>query len=157
MTNLVRWCSVPDTTNRPDEFELLFDDTFSAPTLLEIPLNWRPALDLLESEDSFVIRADMPNVEPEALEISLDNNVLTICGETKGEEAKSGEQYRLRERHFGRFSRSVTLPASVNPKAVEACYEQGTLNILIAKVSKSKPRHIPVRFNTPRPEIIKGL
>ena len=63
----------------------------------------------------------------------------------------------MRERHFGHFSRTVTLPATVDPDVVEAYYEQGTLNIVVAKVTKSKPHPIPVRFNTPGREVIGGL
>lgn len=156
MANLIRWYPVPDTRERQDEFELLLNDNFGAPTLLEIPLNWGPALDILESEDNFMVRADIPNVEPQTFDISLNNNVLTIRGQTKTEKTKNGTQYHMRERHFGHFSRTVTLPATVDPDVVEAYYEQGTLNIVVAKVTKSKPHPIPVRFNTPEREVIGG-
>jgi HSP20 family protein len=156
MTNLIRWNPVRDMMNLRNEFDRFFNDAFGTPTLWERPNNWGLALDVSENEENYIVKADIPNVEPDDLDISLNDNTLTIRGETKSEETKNGEQYHLQERHYGHFGRSITLPATVDPKAVEANYEQGTLRMVIPKAEESKTRRIPVQVGSNGKQTIKG-
>jgi len=105
---------------------------------------WHPAMDLVETEDHFVLKADLPGVAEGDVKVELEDNVLTIAGERRHEEeAKSGGYYRL-ERATGVFSRSLTLPEGINPDAVQASFDKGVLEVRIPKPEERKPRRVAI-------------
>jgi HSP20 family protein len=136
------------------EFHRLFDSLFE-------PLNgngngsrtqrWAPAMDLVEADDHFLLKADLPGLGEEDVAIEVQDNVLTLSGERKAEhERKERGWYRL-ERSFGRFSRSLTLPEGVNPDGIAASFDKGVLEIRIPKPEERKPRRIEIGANgTPK-------
>lgn len=102
-------------------------------------------LDVMERDDAVVVKASLPGVKPEDVNITVQNNVLTIQGETR-EERETGEgRYHHRERRYGRFSRSIGLPIEVNPNACDASFEHGVLTITLAKAEAARPRRIAIR------------
>jgi HSP20 family protein len=101
-------------------------------------------LDVIETEDEFIVKASLPGIDPDELDISLTDNVLTIKGEIKVEEAED-VRYHLRERRFGMFQRSISLPVPVNADKVEAVYEHGVLTLHIPKAEEVKPKHISIK------------
>jgi HSP20 family protein len=105
------------------------------------------ALDVSETEDSYIVRASIPGIDPEDLNITINNNVLTIQGETSEEEEEEDERYHVRERRFGVFVRSVVLPSPVDRENVEATYEDGVLTLRLPKSEENKPRRISVNPN----------
>jgi len=105
---------------------------------------WMPAIDLSEDKDNYVLKAEVPGMKKEEIEISLHEGVVTISGERKQEEKhESADMYRS-ERFFGRFHRSVSLPSAVDAEKVAASYKDGILTVTLPKSEASKRKHIPV-------------
>ncbi len=101
-------------------------------------------LDVSETENEFVIKASLPGVKPEDVQITVHGDTLTIRGECKAEEEKKGEQWHLRERRFGSFQRSVTLPVPVSSDRADARYEHGVLTLTLPKAEEARPRQIKI-------------
>jgi len=137
------WTQVSRLRN---EINRLFEDPFSllAPSTSFFE-GWTPAVDVFEDKDKYVVKAELPGMKKEDIEVSLDGNTLTISGERKHEEEKKeGETYRS-ERFFGRFQRSVTLPAAVQANKIEASYKDGMLTVTLPKSEEAKPKQIQIK------------
>ncbi|OAQ21152.1 Hsp20/alpha crystallin family protein [Thermosulfurimonas dismutans] len=106
---------------------------------------WAPAVDVSETEEAVVVRADVPGLEPEDLEISLSGNFLTIKGEKKQEREEKKENFYRMERLYGSFVRSIELPAEVEADKVEATYKNGVLKIVLPKKAEAKGKTIKVK------------
>ena len=105
---------------------------------------WVPAMDLVEADDHFLLKADLPGLSEDDVNIEIRDNALTISGERKAEhETREKGWYRL-ERSFGRFSRSLTLPEGENPDAVQASFDRGVLEVRIPKPEERKPRRVQI-------------
>jgi HSP20 family protein len=108
---------------------------------------WAPALDVYEQKDNVIVRAELPGMKKEDIELSLHDNTLTISGERKQEEThKEAETYRS-ERFFGRFQRMVTLPTQVAQDKIKAQYKDGVLTVTLPKAEEAKPKHIDVHVS----------
>jgi HSP20 family protein len=134
---------------RPEPFTQEFDRLFSS--LFENRgreiQRWVPAMDLVEAEDHFVLKADLPGVGEDDVSIEVQDNVLTISGSREAEhERKEKGWYRL-ERSYGSFSRSLTLPEGVDADKVEANFDRGVLEVRIPKPEERKPRRISIGGN----------
>lgn len=108
----------------------------------------RLPLDVSESDQAYTVRASIPGINPEEMEISVQNNVLTIRGETKSEEERQGDRWHLRERRTGQFQRTITLPNNVDSNQVGAVYENGVLTLNLPKTEEAKPRRINVQHGS---------
>jgi HSP20 family protein len=106
---------------------------------------WAPAVDVSETADKVVVKAEVPGMDPKDLNISLTGDVLSIKGEKKSEREETKENYHLVERNSGSFSRSLTLPAAVNADKIEAKYEKGVLTITCPKKEVVKPKAIQIK------------
>jgi HSP20 family protein len=98
-----------------------------------------------ESDDAYTVRASVPGVQPEDLEINVQNNILTIRGEMKNEQERQGERWHVRERRTGQFQRTVALPNNVDTNEVGAIYDNGVLTLTLPKSKESQPRRINVQ------------
>ena len=129
-----------------DELNRMFD--FAFPTRDSgLFSGWTPALDVYDEKDNFIVKVELPGMKKEDIGISLHDGVLTVSGERKHErEEKEGGTFRS-ERYFGRFQRSVTLPALVNAGDVKANYKDGILTIDLPKSEEAKPRQIAVNVS----------
>jgi len=107
---------------------------------------WAPALDVRETEDSFVVEADVPGMEKEGIEISVLDNVLTIKGEKKRNEEVKEDSYHRVERVYGTFQRSLGLPTPIDEGKVKANFKNGVLQITLPKHEKAKPKQISVEI-----------
>ncbi len=105
---------------------------------------WSPALDVHDDKDAFTVTLEAPGLKKEDFEISYHDGVLSIAGERKEEKEAEERNYFRRERFFGRFSRSVSLPAEVQPDKVAASYKDGVLTVTLPKAEKAKPKQIEV-------------
>jgi HSP20 family protein len=103
-----------------------------------------PAMDVTENDDSIVLRADLPGMSEDDVEIDVEDRVLTISGERRQEDEQESDGYRRVERVFGRFSRSLTLPDGVDPERVEAEFSDGVLEVRIPKPEQRKPHRISI-------------
>ncbi len=106
---------------------------------------WVLPLDVIETEDRFIVKASIPGVDPDDLDITFSDNILTIQGEIKPESEETEGRYLLRERRFGLFQRSIALPERVEADKIEATYKDGVLILSIPKVEEIKPRRISVK------------
>ncbi len=104
-----------------------------------------PRCDLIERDDKFIVSLEVPGVSPEDIQIDLSGDLLTVRGEKKLEHEESGRDFRYSEREFGSFSRSLRLPASVNPDKVDAKYKNGVLTIELERQASANSRRVPVR------------
>jgi len=125
-------------------FESSFDDLASGSRLLN---TWNPAVDLYEDKDNVIVKAEVPGLKKEDINISLHNGVLSISGERKSEEKVEGAETHRSERFVGRFQRTVTLPSEVKGDQVKAHYTDGILTVTLPKAEEAKPRQIQVNTN----------
>jgi len=123
----------------------LFDRALE-PSWSETPV-WDLALDVVENKDEFLVKASLPGINPDDLEITFTDNVLTIKGETKEDKEVKEEQYHLRERRQGIFSRSISLPNRVKADAIEAGYDAGVLTLKLPKVEEVKPKRLAIKVD----------
>ncbi len=134
-------------TSEARTFEEIFEQLFGAQTRNVSPATSTLPIDVLEREGNLVIRTAVPGIEPSDLEIQIENNVLTIRGETQNEaESKEDKVYR-REVSYGAFSRSVRLPENLNVEAVSAEFKNGIVSITLPRVEEEKPKafRVPVK------------
>ena len=131
---------------RPEPFTQEFDRLFSS--LFDSSgrqvQRWVPAMDLVETDDHFLLRADLPGVSEDDIEIEFEDGTLTVSGERKAEHESKAEGFHRVERAFGSFSRSLTLPDGVDPEAVTATFDRGVLEVRIPKPEARKPRRIEI-------------
>ncbi|GMR09958.1 MAG: Hsp20/alpha crystallin family protein [Anaerolineae bacterium] len=147
MANLIRWepfresRQLHEMLDRFMERALYTDPWFNGSGAERLPL------DVLQTEDEFVITANIPGIKPEDVDVSVSGDVLTIRGEVTEEKEEGGEgkTYLLRERRLKSFSRSVTLPVSVNADKAEAKFKDGVLTLTLPKVEEVKPKRIAVK------------
>jgi len=105
---------------------------------------WYPAVDITEDKDSLSVRAELPGMKKEDIEISLHEGFLTLSGERKGEEKREGSEMYRSERWFGRFHRSINLPYAVVADQIKATYHDGILTVTLPKAEEAKPKQIPI-------------
>ena len=106
---------------------------------------WNPSVDIFENKDQIVLEAELPGMKPEDVNISVENNVLTIHGERKFEKKDENDNFHRVERSYGSFTRSFTLPPTVSSENVEATFDNGVLRLALAKREEAKPRRIEIR------------
>jgi HSP20 family protein len=141
MATLVRWDPFREVTSLRDEVNRLFSRTLGDGQGGSV---WSPPVDVFDNKDAIVLKAELPGLGPDDIDIEVDDNVLTIKGERKFEEkVEEGRYYRL-ERAYGSFSRSLTLPQGVKADEISANFEGGVLEVRVPKADEVKPRKITV-------------
>ena len=143
---IVRWEPLRELNSLQSEMNRLFNTVFDTPpngsgTVLR---RWMPAMDLAESADHFVLRADLPGMGEDDVSIEFEDGTLTVSGERKAEHEETNEGFHRVERSFGSFSRSLTLPQGIDPEAVTASFDRGVLEIRVPKPEQRKPRKIAI-------------
>jgi HSP20 family protein len=145
---LVRWEPVRELTSLQQEMNRLFSSFFDTPTAGNggtYARRWIPAMDLVESEDEYVLTADLPGLAQGDINLEFEDNVLTLSGERKTEHSERKEGYYRLERATGTFSRSLTLPEGVDPEAVTATFDKGVLTVRIPKPEQRKPKKVAIQ------------
>ncbi len=107
--------------------------------------DWLPALDMAETTNELVVKAEIPGLDPKEVNISLSGKVLTIKGEKKQEREEKEEDYHLIERSYGAFARSIQLPAEVNSEKITASYKNGVLKIVLPKSEEAKKKEVKIK------------
>ena len=136
------------------EFNRLFNTLFDASEAQG--QRWNPAMDLVEAEDHFVLKADLPGLSEEDIAIEIQDNTLTLSGERRSEHEDHARGWYRVERSSGRFSRSLTLPEGVNPEAVSAAFDKGVLEVRIPKPEQRKPRRVQIGVGNGQPAAVEG-
>ncbi len=145
---LSTWAPSNRLSSLRDEVNRLFDLSFPGFTSEEnLFSGWSPALDIYQDKDSVFVKAEVPGMKKEEIEISLHDGMLSIAGERKHEEeSKEGDTFRS-ERFFGRFHRTITLPTAVDSAKVKAAYKDGILTVTLPKAEEAKPKQIQVNVS----------
>jgi HSP20 family protein len=149
MRTLTRWEPFRGANSLQDQVNRLFNDVLERRGEESSLTAWAPAVDIYETEQELVVKADLPDVDPKDLDIRVENNILTIRGERKFEKKVSEENYLRVERAYGSFARSFTLANTVNSDAIKAEYQSGALTMTIPKKEEAKPKQIKVNVSTP--------
>lgn len=145
---LTTWPAFGRLTDLRDEIDRLFEAPLAELTRTSQLLSgWTPALDLYEDKDNVVVRAELPGMKKEDIDVSLHDGCLSISGERKGEEKRQDAEVYRAERFFGRFQRTVTLPTQVANDKVKAQYKDGVLTITLPKAEEAKPKQIDVHIS----------
>jgi HSP20 family protein len=159
---LIRWEPVRELNTIQSEMNRLFNTYFDAPATGNgggVARRWIPAMDLVETDADFVLRADLPGVAEEDVKIELEDRVLTISGERKAEHEQRKEGYYRVERSSGAFTRTLTLPEGIDPSGIKASYDKGVLEVRIPKPEIKKPHRVAISVNgneANAPEAIEG-
>src|SRR5213594_1899270 len=148
MRTLNRWEPSRGTTTLQEQFNRVFGDMLERAGDESNLTLWAPAVDIFETEHELVVKADLPDVNPQDLDIRVENNILTIRGERKFENKTNGENYLRVERAYGSFSRSFSLANSVKSEAIKADYHNGVLTLSLPKREEAKPKQIKVNVET---------
>jgi HSP20 family protein len=106
---------------------------------------WGPSLDLSETKNDLIVKAEVPGIDPKGIDISLSNDVLTIKGEKKQEKEEKEENYHFIERSYGAFSRSIRLPREVQSDKINASYKNGLLKVALPKSEEAKKKEIKIK------------
>jgi HSP20 family protein len=144
---LVRWEPAREINSLQQEMNRLFSTFFDTSTGGNgAPARrWIPAMDLVETEDHYVLTADLPGLGQDDISLEFEGDVLTLSGERATEHADRREGYYRLERATGAFSRSLTLPEGVDPDAVEATFDKGVLTVRIPKPEQRKPKKVAIQ------------
>jgi HSP20 family protein len=129
-----------------DEMNRLFMSNYSRGDESDLMRGaWSPQVDIFENQDQIVLEAELPGMKPENVEISIENNILTLHGERKFEKKAEGDNFHRVERSYGSFTRSFTLPPTVSSENANAEFENGVLRLTLAKREEAKPRRIEIK------------
>ncbi len=152
---IVRWDPVRELDSFQTDMNRLFDGFFGVRNGASGGghRRWIPAMDLVETDEHLVLRADLPGLSEDDVEVEIKDGVLTVSGERKAEHEEKQEGYYRVERAFGRFSRSLTLPKGIDPEAVTASFTNGVLEVRIPKPEERKPRKISIAVGDSQPAI----
>lgn len=148
---------------RPEPFSQevnrLFNTLFGEVESQQAARRWTPAMDLVEADDHFVLKADLPGLAEDDVAVEVQDGALTISGERKVEHSERNRGWYRVERSFGRFSRSLTLPDGVDPDSIEATFDKGVLSVRIPRPEERKPRRIEIGAGAKgngKPPVIEG-
>ena len=150
MSSLIRWEPFRDIYSLQDRMNRLFGDLSHRPGATDEGLTsgaWTPQVDVYETAESIVLKADLPGMSQNDVEISVEGNTLTVKGERKFEKEVNEKDYYRMERSYGTFTRSFTLPPTVDSDKIDAAFAQGVLKITLPKREESKPKQIKVKIN----------
>jgi len=145
---VVRWEPLRELSTLQHEMNRLFGSFFDAPAssgaTVGATRQWVPAMDLVETPEHYVLRADLPGLTREDVKIELEENVLTVSGERRSADQFSGDGFHRIERAVGTFARSLTLPTGVEAERIEATFANGVLEVRIPKPEQRKPRRVEI-------------
>jgi HSP20 family protein len=127
-----------------EQVNRLFESTFPRHSDNSALTTWAPAVDIYETENELVVKADLPDVSEKDIDVRVENNTLSVCCERKFEKKVEEENYLRVERAYGTFRRSFSLPNTVNNEAIQANYKNGVLTVVLPKRAESKPKQVKV-------------
>jgi HSP20 family protein len=158
---LVRWDPARELDSLQGEMNRLFSSFLDTPTARAgngggVTRRWIPAMDLVETDEHFVLRADLPGMSETDVNIEVENNVLTVSGERKAEHETKQEGYYRLERATGTFSRSLSLPEGIDAEAVTATFDKGVLEVRVPKPAQAKPKRVQIGVGGAEPKTIES-
>ena len=144
MSNLIRWEPAREMMTLREAMDHLFDDAFTRPLTLRD--GWSaPAIDMYQTDDEIVVKASLPGVKADEVQINITGEILTLKGETKQVEEKKDKAWHMREQRWGTFERAIALPTEVVADKAKAEFENGILTITLPKAEEVKPKVINIK------------
>lgn len=157
MTVLARWDPFREFNTLQDRMNRLFRDSYSEGREESLATTtFAPPVDVYEDEHNVTLKIEVPGIEEKDIDVRIENNILTVHGERKFEKEEKEENYRRVERQYGSFTRSFTLPNTVDAEKVSANYDKGVLKINLAKKAEAKPKQIKVNVGSEKTVDAKG-
>jgi len=157
MTVLARWEPFREFTTLQDRMNRLFRDSFGEGSEEALTTGtFAPAVDVYEDEHNITLKIEVPGIDEKDIDVRIENHTLTVHGERKFEKEEKEENYRRVERQYGSFTRSFTLPNTVDAEKVSANYDKGVLKIKLAKKAEAKPKQIKVSVGSEKTLEAKG-
>jgi HSP20 family protein len=150
MTLLTRWEPFREFASMQDRMIRLFHESYSpeGPEEALTTTSFAPPVDIYEDEHTINLKLEVPGIDEKDIDVHIEGNTLTVHGERKFEKQEKEENFRCVERQYGSFTRSFTLPSSVDPGQVSAHYDKGVLQIKLAKKAEAKPQQIKVNVGS---------
>jgi HSP20 family protein len=149
MTVLTRWDPYREFSSVQDRLNRLFNASFNEGRDESLSTsNFAPAVDVYEDEHNITLKIEVPGIDEKDIDVRIENNILTVHGERKFEKEEKEENYRRVERQYGSFTRTFTLPNTVDTETVSANYEKGVLKVKLAKKAEAKPKQIKVNVGS---------
>ena len=150
MTLLTRWDPFREFVTIQDRMNRLFRDSYGTQGPEEALTNttFAPPVDVYEDEHNVTLKIEVPGIDEKDIDVQIENNTLTVHGERKYEKEEKEENYRRVERQYGSFTRTFTLPTTVDQDSVQADYDKGVLKIKLAKKAEAKPKQIKVNVGS---------
>src|SRR6266851_7129901 len=156
MTVITRWDPFREFSTLQDRMNRLFRESHGPEGEESLSTStFAPPVDVYEDEHNVVLKIEVPGIDEKDIDVRIENNTLTVHGERKLEKEEKEENYRRVERQYGSFTRSFTLPSSVDPGQVSAHYDKGVLNINLAKKAEAKPKQI--KINVGREKTLEAM
>ena len=159
MTVLTRFYPYRELNTLQERVNRLFHESFSSSKGRDESLatsNFAPAVDVYEDEHSVTLKIEVPGIDEKDIDVRIENNTLTVHGERKFEKEEKEENYRRVERQYGSFTRTFTLPNTVDQESVQADYDKGVLKVKLAKKAEAKPKQIKVNVGSQKTLESKG-
>lgn len=156
MANIMRYDPFRELWDVRNMMDRIFDDTFNTGLRGDSTRTWGLPMDVVENENEYIVKASIPGVHPDDLDVTYNNNILTVSGEVKGEQETEDTRYHLRERRFGKFSRSIQLPNRIEADKIEAQYESGELILHLPKSDEVKPKRISIHSGGEKQKMLEG-
>jgi len=148
MTLITRWDPFREFVTLQDRMNRLFRDTQGGPEESLTTTTFAPPVDVYEDEHNITLKIEVPGIDEKDIDVRIENNTLTVHGERKFEKEEKEENYRRVERQYGSFTRTFTLPTTVDSESVQADYDKGVLKIQLAKKAEAKPKQIKVNVGS---------
>jgi HSP20 family protein len=146
-TSIDRWDPFRDLVSIQDELNRLFGRTFSGSedTRPTASGNWMPSMDVFETQDKIVTEIELPGIDPEQVDVSVEDSTLTVTGSREFTDEMKDENVHRVERRYGAFARAITLPQTADTEHVEARFDKGVLRVEVPKVERAKPKRIEIK------------
>lgn len=148
LANLSRWDPFREAQKAQEQLSRLFGDGFLVRSEDSALSAWAPEIDIRETKDELVLEADLPGINDKDLDIRVEDNMLTVRGERKFEKKVNEENYLRVERSYGSFTRSFSLPHTVNTESIKAAYHDGVLTIRLPKREEAKPKQVKIEVSS---------
>lgn len=145
MFEVTPWRPLRELSNLRREMEDLWGDLLGEREFVPMKGEWMPALDVSETKDSLIVKAELPGMEPKDIDISIAGDLLTIKGEKKQKTEEKKESYHRIETRYGAFSRTIRIPVAVDPNNIEASCDKGVLRVVLPKKEEIKAKQIEIK------------
>ncbi|MFQ5878014.1 MAG: Hsp20/alpha crystallin family protein [Acidobacteriota bacterium] len=145
ITALTRWDPFRDLFSIQERLNRVFGDPLSRFPIPDTVSAWYPPVDIYEEDDRIVVRAELPGVSKDDIDVNVESGTITLRGEKKQEKKVDSDNVYRVERFYGSFSRSFALPSTIDPGKIEARYKDGVLEVVLPKAEEARPRRISVR------------